>query len=109
MNISFEQFKSCELVVGKILSVEAVSDTQKLLNLSVDLGEENPRTIVSGVKEFFQAPEELVGKNIVVVKNLEPREIKGIMSEGMILAAKDDEGLSLIVPDRDISPGTAIS
>lgn len=107
MNVSFEEFKKTELKIGKIKNVEEVEGLDKLYKLEVDLGESKPRTILAGVKEFFQ-PYELLGKSIVVVANLEPKEVRGISSEGMLLAAEVDGRPVLLVPEEAVKPGTTV-
>lgn len=105
--ISIEDFKKVEMKLGKILSVEKIPDTDKLLRLSVDLGEENPRQIVSGISEYFPNLEELEGKKCMFVANLEPRTIRGVESNGMILAISNEEGgFSLLIPEKDLPAGT---
>lgn len=107
--ISIEEFKKVEMIVGEIQTVEKVPDTDKLLRLTVDLGEPEPRQIVSGIAGFFPEYEVLKGKKCVFVGNLAPRTIRGLESNGMILAAHTDEGaFALMVPERDIAPGTRI-
>ena len=106
--ITIEDFKKIELKVGKILSVEKVPDTDKLLKLSVDMGEKNPRQIVSGIALYFPEIETLVGKKCMFVANLEPRTIRGLESQGMILAVSTEDGkFSLLSPNDDIPPGTS--
>jgi methionine--tRNA ligase beta chain len=107
MDISFEEFKKTELRVGKVKNVEEVEGLDKLYKLEIDLGETKPRTILAGVKEFFQ-PYELLGKNVVVVANLEPKEVRGVSSEGMLLAAEVDGRPILIVPEEEVKPGTTV-
>ncbi len=105
--INIEDFQKVEIVVGKILSAEKVPDTDKLLKLSVDLGEPAPRQIVSGISLYFPECSVLVGKNCMFVANLEPRMIRGIESEGMILAVSTSEGkFSLLEPNSEIPIGT---
>ena len=106
--ITFDDFKKVEISVGKILSVEIVPDTDKLLKLSVDFSEsEGPRQIVSGIKEFFPDIQILVGKQCLFVTNLEPRTIKGLESNGMLFAlSTDDGGFSLLEPNESIPVGT---
>lgn len=84
--ITIDEFKKLEIKIGEILSVEKVPDTDKLLKLSVNMGEEKPRQIVSGIAGFFPDPQSLVGKKCAFAANLEPRVIKGLESQGMILA-----------------------
>jgi methionine--tRNA ligase beta chain len=106
--ISIEDFKKVDIKVGKILSAEKVPDTDKLLKLSVDLGEESPRQIVSGISLYFPDPSALVDKKCMFVANLEPRMLRGIESQGMILAVSTEEGaFSLLVPENEIPAGTS--
>jgi len=105
--ISIEDFKKIEMTVGEILSAEKIPDTDKLLKLSVDLGEENPRQIVSGISLYFPDCSVLVGKKCMFVANLEPRIIRGIESNGMIMAVSTEDGkFSLLEPNGDIPVGT---
>ena len=104
--IEFGDFTKVSLKAGKVLAAEKVEKADKLLKLSVDLGEGAPRTIVSGIAEAF-APESLVGRNVVVVVNLKPRALKGIESRGMILAAGSGKNLNLINPG-DVAPGSDV-
>ena len=104
--INIEDFKKVELVVGKILLAEKIPDTDKLLKLSVDLGEEKPRQIVSGISLYFPDCSTLVGKNCMFVANLEPRVIRGFESNGMILAVSTEDGkFSLLEPNETIPVG----
>lgn len=105
--INIDDFKKIELKVGKILSAEKVLDTDKLLKLTVDMGEEKPRQIVSGIATYFSDPEKLVGIKCMFVSNLEPRTIKGLESQGMIMALSTEDGkFSLLQPTEDIPAGT---
>jgi methionyl-tRNA synthetase len=104
--IKIEDFKKVDIAVGKILSAEKIPETDKLLKLSVDLGETTPRTIVSGISLFFPDCSVLVGKKCMFVANLEPRVIRGIESQGMILAVSGEGGeFSLLEPNDTISVG----
>lgn len=104
--INIEDFKKIDIAVGKILSAEKVPDTDKLLKLSVDLGEEAPRQIVSGIAAYFPDCAVLVGKKCMFVANLEPRTIRGLESNGMILAVATPEGkFSLLEPSIEIPAG----
>ena len=106
--IQYDDFAKLELRVGTILSAEKVAKADKLLKLEIDLGFEK-RTIVSGIALHFK-PEEIIGKQVVVVANLAPRKMKGIESNGMILSAEDENGnLHLINPEQIINPGAAVS
>ena len=106
--IAFEDFTKVDLVVGKITEAKVHPDADKLLVFTVDIGEDSPRTIVSGIKKWY-APEELVGKNVIVVRNLAPRKMRGIESEGMLLAADFDDDLSLLSTLSDMKPGSKVS
>jgi len=104
--INIEDFKKIEIVVGKILSAEKVPDTDKLLKLSVDLGEVAPRQIISGISLYFPDCSVLIGKKCMFVANLEPRIICGLESQGMILAVSSDDGkFSLLEPSDEIATG----
>jgi methionine--tRNA ligase beta chain len=104
--ISFEDFQKLDLKIGKIVAAENVDGADKLLKLEVDLGEEE-RRLVAGIAKFYQ-PENLIGREIVVVANLEPRNLMGIESQGMLLAADDDGRPVLLKPDEEVPPGTKI-
>jgi methionine--tRNA ligase beta chain len=105
--ISIDDFKKIELKAGKILSAERVEGSEKLVKLSVDLSEEAPRQILTGIALSY-APETLVGKQIAVVANLEPRQLMGMESQGMLLAAEGEGGPVLLMPDSDVTPGARI-
>ena len=96
--IEFADFQKLDLRVGHILSARQHPNADKLLCFEVDLGEEKPRQIVSGIAAHFK-PEELVGRNVVVVANLPPRKLRGVESQGMILTAEFEGGLSLLTAD----------
>jgi methionyl-tRNA synthetase len=106
--IEYADFEKLELRVGKVLSAIAVPKKDKLLHLQVDLGEAKPRSIVAGIAQAYK-PDQLVGKQVIVVTNLAPRKLAGLVSEGMILASGDGaeiNGLSGV--DRDVPPGTRV-
>jgi len=105
--ITFDDFMKVELRAGKVLTAAAVPKKDKLLHLHVDLGEAKPRSIVAGIAQVYK-PDELVGRTVLVVANLAPRKMAGIVSEGMILAAGDDEIVGLSAIDRDVLPGTRV-
>lgn len=106
-NIGFEDFMKLDIRTGKIMTAEKVAKTKKLLKLTIDTGIDQ-RTVVSGIAEFF-SPEEIVGKQVAILVNLEPREIKGIVSQGMILMAENRDGrLDFVAPYTDIQPGSTI-
>ena len=102
--INIEEFKKVEIVVGKILFAERVLDTDKLLKLSVDLGEGSPRQIISGISLFFPDCASLIGKKCMFVANLESRTIRGLESQGMILAISTEDGKFSLLEPRDEIP-----
>ena len=105
--INFDEFMKVDLRVAKVIHAEDIPEADKLIKIIVDLGNEE-RTIFAGIKGFY-SPEELIGKNIVVVANLEPRKMRFGVSEGMLLAAgDDDEGVFLISPDDGSSAGQKV-
>ena len=106
--ISFDKFEAVDLRVAKILDAEVHQSARKpMYKLTLDLGELGKRTIVAGIGAFY-GRDELIGKKIVVVANLAPRTIAGVVSDGMLLAAEDELNVSLIVPDKDAAPGSRI-
>jgi methionine--tRNA ligase beta chain len=106
--INFEDFKKIELKITKVLKAETVEDSDKLVRLELDDGSDKPRQIVAGIAQFYKS-EDLIGKQIVIVANLEPRTLFGLESQGMLLAAKDNNNLALLVPDKEIKPGSSAS
>jgi methionyl-tRNA synthetase len=106
--ISYDDFAKLEIRIGKILSVEIVPDADKLLKLMVDVGEESPRQILSGIRTYFEDPQTLVGMSYPFLVNLEPRTIRGLESNGMILAGSHEGMLALLVPSCAVPPGTKI-
>ncbi len=105
--IGIDQFFQTSLKVGTIVDAQEVPKSKKLLLLQVDIGEENPRQVVAGIKEWYSATD-LVGTQACVVANLKPAKLMGLKSEGMLLAAKDSNGLSLIRPETPKTAGTPI-
>lgn len=106
-NISFESFASLDIRVGTILAAEKVAKTKKLLKLTIDTGLDH-RTVVSGIAEFFE-PENIIGQQVSILINLEPREIKGILSQGMILMAENSAGkLTFATPKDEFTAGSVI-
>jgi methionine--tRNA ligase beta chain len=105
--VSFAEFKKLGLRIGKVLTVEDIEGLDKIYKLTVDVGEEKPRTILAGIKEFLK-PQDLEGKNIVVVANLDPKEVRGVLSDGMLLAAEVDGKPILITPESEVEPGTPV-
>jgi methionyl-tRNA synthetase len=105
--ITFDDFQKLDLRVGTILECSRHPNADKLLRILVDLGEEQPRQILSGIAEFF-APEALVGQQVTVVANLPPRKMRGLESQGMILTAESGTGLALLAPLGFIPAGSKI-
>lgn len=105
--ITIDQFFQTSLKVGTVLEAQEVPKSSKLLKLQVDVGEASPRQIVAGIREHYSA-ESLLGTQVCVVANLKPAKLMGMLSEGMLLAAKDSEGLSLIRPEKPRASGSSI-
>lgn len=106
--ISYEQFAALDIRIGTITAVEVVPEADKLLKLTVDIGEAEPRQIISGIRTFFSDPQELVGKQCPFLANLAPRQIKGLESQGMILAIGDDTQFSLLHPAVAVTAGSKV-
>lgn len=106
--ISYDDFAKLEVKIGTILAAEVVPGADKLFTLTVDVGEESPRQIISGIREFFAGPEDLIGKQCPFLTNLAPRVIRDHESQGMILAIGDKETFSLLHPGNPVPPGTAV-
>jgi methionyl-tRNA synthetase len=107
--ITIDQFQQVDLRVAKILTAEAVPGTDRLLRLTVDLGALGRRQVVAGIARAY-SPDELAGRLILFVANLKPAKLRGILSEGMLLAAKDEEGrLALATVDQNMAPGSKVS
>jgi methionyl-tRNA synthetase len=105
--ISIDDFMKVQLKAAKVLEAAAVPKSKKLVQLKVDLGEPEPRTILAGIAESYQ-PEQLVGRTIVVVANLKPAKLMGIESNGMVLAASPEGGGAMLVNAEGASPGTRV-
>jgi methionyl-tRNA synthetase len=106
-NINYESFATMDIRTGTILTAEKVAKTKKLLKLTIDTGIDE-RTVVSGIAEYYE-PEAIIGQKVSILVNLEPREIKGILSQGMILMAENAEGkLSFVAPVDDFHNGSVI-
>jgi len=101
--ISIDDFAKVDLRVGVVRSAEKVKKADRLLHLMVDIGEPEPRSIVAGIAEAY-APESLVGRKIVIVANLEPRKLRGLVSQGMVVAASADGGKPALVGFHEDAP-----
>jgi methionyl-tRNA synthetase len=104
--ISIDEFQKIDLRVAQVLAAEAVPKSKKLLKLRVSLGTEE-RTVLAGIAEHY-TPADLVGKKVVVVANLQPAKLMGIESQGMVLAGECGQGLGVVMPDRDLPPGSKV-
>jgi len=106
--INYDHFTALDIAIGTILSVDIVEGADKLLRLLVDVGETEPRQIVSGIRTYFANPEYLVGTQAPFLLNLEPRTIRGLESRGMILAGSTGETLALLNPHLRVPAGTRV-
>jgi methionyl-tRNA synthetase len=112
--ITYDDFMKVEIRIGEVLSVDVVEGADKLLRCMVDVGDvdeegnKKPRQILSGIREYLDDPQSLVGKKFPYVVNLAPRVIRGFESQGMILAGSVEGILALLVPSTDVPPGTRI-
>ena len=105
--ISFEEFSKVDLRVATVLSAERIEGTDKLLKLSIDIGE-GPRTLAAGIAKQY-APDALVGRQIILVANLAPRTLRGVTSQGMLLAAEAEDGAPvLLMPDKGVKMGSKV-
>jgi len=104
--ITYDDFIKLDLRIGLVEDVEKVPKADKLLKLTVDIGTEK-RTLVAGLAEYYKA-EDLIGKKIVVLANLQPRKLRGVESQGMLLAAEDGKLVAFLTPEKDVTPGSKI-
>lgn len=106
MNITLEEFKKCDIRIGEILSCEKVENADKLLKLEVDFGEFK-RQVISGIAQWYK-PEDLVGKKLPFIVNLEPRNFRGLESQGMLMAVEGESGPIFLEPSKDAKLGDKI-
>ena len=106
MEITYDEFKKMDIRIGKIISAEKVEGADKLVKLQVDLGNET-RQIIAGIAQVYTS-EELVGKEVPVLVNLQPKKLRGLESQGMILAADQDGKPVLLTPDKEVPPGSIV-
>ncbi|MDD3296254.1 MAG: hypothetical protein PHU64_02720 [Candidatus Omnitrophica bacterium] len=104
--VSFDDFSKLDLKIGKVIEVNPHPDAEKLYVLKVDIGEKVV-TLVAGIKPFYEQ-DSLLGKQVVVLANLEPKTLRGIVSEGMLLAARSKDDLGLLTCDKKVDPGSKI-
>ena len=105
--ISIDEFRKIEIKVATIKHAELHPNADRLMVLKIDLGSEE-RQLVAGIKGHY-APEDLIGRQIVVVANLEPSKLRGVESQGMLLAATDNDKIVLLNPEKPVSPGAKVS
>lgn len=105
--ISYEDFAKLDIRIGTVLAAELVPDTDKLIKCRIDFGEMSERTIVSGIAQW-KKPEELIGRQFPYIVNLAPRVIRGVESQGMLLAVGIQDGVALLNPDAQVVPGSRI-
>lgn len=107
--ISIEDFKKIRAQIGKVLVAEAVPDSDKLIRFELDFGEDKPRQILSAIREWYTEPEKLVGKYLLFVTNLAPRKIRGLDSNGMLMAVDGvDSKPVFLVPEKDVHSGSVV-
>ena len=107
MTITLEEFKNAEIRVGTVVLAELVPEADRLLRLEVDFGEDSKKQIVSGIRDFV-LPEDIIGRQLLFIVNLEPRVIRGLVSNGMLLAVGEGEEFSLLVPTKKVNPGSRV-
>ena len=107
--ITYDDFAKLDIALGTIVSVEEIEGADKLLKLMVDVGEEKPRQILSGIKEYFEDIQSLVGIQCPFLLNLQPRIIRGLESQGMILASGTDDLFTLLVSQTTLPAGTRVN
>ena len=106
--ISYDDFAKLDIRIGTVMAAEHIPDTDKLLKCTIDFGDEiGTRTIVSGIAEWKQ-PEDLVGKQLPYIVNLASRMLRGVESQGMLLAVSDESGVALFSPERVVPNGTKV-
>ena len=105
--ITIEDFKKCEFIIAQIKEVQEHPDADRLYLLKVDTGDEE-RQLVAGIRLSYQK-EDLIGRQIVMIKNIETATIRGQESQGMVLAVSDDKGISVLSPDREVTLGKRVS
>src|SRR3989338_9934207 len=103
---SYDDFKKLEFRVGRIKEVNDHPNADRLYVVMVDLGDKT-KQLVAGIKNFYKK-EDLIGREVVIVDNLDPAVLRGVESQGMLLAASDDTGMSIITLDREIKPGSIV-
>ena len=105
--VSFEDFSKVDLKIGKVLEVTDHPNADKLYVLKVDIGQDQIRQLVAGIKGYYQ-PQDLAGKSVVVLTNLEPKVVRGVESQGMLLAAQSQDKVVYLTPEKEMPPGSTI-
>lgn len=105
--IQYDDFAKLDIRIGRVVAAEPIEGADKLIKCTVDFGDFGTRTIVSGIKEW-KDPDALIGKELPYIVNLAPRMLRGVESQGMLLAASDESGVALLYPERDVPPGTKL-
>lgn len=107
--IAIEDFKKVVAKIGRVVTAEAVADSDKLIRFELDFGEEQPRQILSAIREWYPEPEKLIGKQMLFVVNLAPRKIRGLESNGMLMAVDGIDGTPVfLVPESPVNPGATV-
>ena len=107
--INYDDFAKLDIRIGTIKQVEVVEGADRLLKLTIDVGEEDNRQVVSGIREYFEDIELLVGKQCPFLTNLEPRTIRGLESQGVILAVGNSDLFAMLHPDKELPAGTKVN
>lgn len=105
-SISYDEFSALDIRVATVLAAEEIEGADKLLKVTLDAGELGERTVAAGIKQWY-TPQDLVGKTVIYLANLEPRKLRGVESQGMLLAADDDSPI-LLTPESQAKPGTQV-
>lgn len=105
--ITYDDFAKLDIRIGTVIAAELVPETDKLIKCTIDFGELGTRTIVSGIAQW-KRPEELVGLQLPYIVNLAPRVLRGVESQGMLLAASDEGGVALLLAERALAPGSKL-
>ena len=105
--VTFEEFKRMDIRIAEVKSVEAHPNADKLFIIKLDVGPEGEKQTVAGLKPYYQ-PEELVGKKVAVLLNLEPAKMRGEVSETMMLAGQEGDVVAVLTPEKDLAPGSKV-
>ena len=107
--ISYQEFEKLDIRVAQVVAAEPIEGADRLLKITLDVGELGERTVAAGIKEWYK-PEQLVGKTVVYLANLAPRTLRGVESQGMLLAGSDDEDVALLTPEpeKELAPGSIV-